>query len=146
MIHIPPLRERKDDIELLLRHFIKDLSIKKNIETPAIEKGLMDYLMQYSFPGNVRELRNMVERAIILSDGDKLRISDFPLKSIARKAEETGTGSFSLDEVERQTIIRALRTAGYNQVKAAGLLGISRDTLIRKRKKYGIVIKKDISA
>ena len=145
LIHIPPLRERREDIEPLLYYFTEDFSRKKNILKPDVETGVLDELLNYSFPGNVRELKNMVERAMILSEGNILKLKDFPVENHKPGKLDDIPATYNLQQIERETIVRALRVSGYNQVKAARLLGVSRDTLIRKRKKYKISIEKNIT-
>jgi len=143
-IHIPPLRERPDDIEALVTHFVAEIARKKNIPQPGMEKGLIENLQQYYFPGNVRELRNLVERALILSGGQSLRIADFPVSSIH---QDTGIAfeplNLNLDDNEKALILKALEQAGYNQVKTAESLGILRDALRRKMQKHNIHIRKN---
>ncbi|MCX6245289.1 MAG: sigma-54 dependent transcriptional regulator [Bacteroidetes bacterium] len=141
-IHIPPLRERKDDIEPLLNYFISDFSVKMNKPGMNIDKQVVAALNKYDFPGNVRELKNMAERAIILSKGDTLTVKDFPYE--ARSANDSGNiEQPTLQEQEVKVIRQALRDHGYNQKAAAESIGISRDALIRKMKKYNIRIKKE---
>nr|NQU89092.1 hypothetical protein [Bacteroidota bacterium] len=107
-------------------------------------------LQKYNFPGNVRELRNMVERALILSDGQKLIPDDFPIKSTesaARTTTETKLPSritLNIDEWEKILIEDALRETAGNQIKAGELLGISRDALKHRIKKHGITIQRII--
>jgi DNA-binding NtrC family response regulator len=141
-IHIPPLRERTADIEPLLQYFINDFAVRTNRKAPELQKGVVAALMKYHFPGNIRELKNMVERAVILSDGGALGINDFPL----RPRRESGQGEFfysgTLLEHEIALIRSALQQHGYNQQAAARTLGISRDALIRKMEKYNIHIRK----
>ncbi|SMO79661.1 two component, sigma54 specific, transcriptional regulator, Fis family [Saccharicrinis carchari] len=142
-IHIPPLRERPEDIPLLLLHFVKSLARKKNIHPPTINTQLLKKLQSYHFPGNVRELRNMVERALILLEGDELMPEDFPLKA-DHKQEKYFFDSLDLEKNERQLIVEALKRCNMNQTQAADTLGISRDALKRKIKKFGIEIGKNI--
>lgn len=139
-IHIPPLRQRSDDIELLLRHFVTLLCSRKKRNIPEIDPGVIATLKGYHFPGNVRELRNMVERALILSDGSRLTIDDFMLKN--DKIQTTLPDSLNLDENEKLIIETALKKTGGNQIKAAELLGISRDALKHRLQKHGITIQK----
>lgn len=142
IINIPPLRERPEDIEPLLRHFVNDLCNKKKLPEPEIDSNLIAQLKRYSFPGNVRELRNMVERALILSDGNILTQEDFAIKFGETKEEvaKSGFQSYDLDENEKVLIEAALRETGGNQIKAGDLLGISRDALKHRIKKHGISI------
>lgn len=139
-IHIPPLRERPEDIEPLLKYFVEDFSHKTNRPVPSIDKNLVPELKKYSFPGNVRELRNMAERAVILSTGFSLGITDFPLRQSVQPQTAPGVSGHNLQENETAVIREALKSAGFNQKQAAVLLGISRDALIRKMRKYGIAI------
>jgi len=146
IINIPPLRERPEDIEPLLRHFIGDLCRKKKRNIPEIDNSLISQLKRYSFPGNVRELRNMVERALILCDGNCLKSDDFSMKFSETKPEtlKPALQSLNLDENEKMIIEEALRKTGGNQIKAAELLGISRDALKHRIKNHGIAIHKII--
>lgn len=139
-IYIPPLRERPEDIEPLLRYFVGDFAVKTNMPLPSIDKNVFSELKNYPFPGNVRELRNMAERAVILSKGTTLGIGDFPMKSSSRPKPSDESRPVNLLEQETWAIRHALESAGFNQQKAASLLGISRDTLIRKMKKFNITI------
>lgn len=144
MIHIPPLRKRKEDIEPLLHHFASKIAASKKIPNPEIEKGLVNHLCQYHFPGNVRELKNMVERAMILSGGKRLNIRNFPVNTHHQSVKAILQTNLNLANHEKQLIISALEKSVFNQSKAAEFLGISRDALIRKRKKYNISISREM--
>lgn len=141
-INIPPLRERPEDISVLLNYFIQTLSKKLNKKITGIDNKVLVAALSYPFPGNARELRNMVERAIILSDGGKLTINEFAfagLKDVEGdetviNAEET----FDLDKIERLTIIKALERADNKKTEAAELLNITRQSLDRRLEKHGI--------
>lgn len=137
-IHIPPLRDRIDDIEPLLKHFVTDFARKLNKPIPRIEKETITNLKNYSFPGNVRELKNMIERALILCKGETLSPDDFLTKSTLGTESQNENIIFNLEENEFNIILLALKTKNYNQNKAAELLGITRDSLIRRMKKYNI--------
>ncbi|MCK9410875.1 MAG: sigma-54 dependent transcriptional regulator [Prolixibacteraceae bacterium] len=145
-IHIPPLRERTEDIKPLIESFVSEFSIKMNKPIPGISKTLGDELSRYPFPGNIRELRNLVERAIIFSKGDKLSIEDFNI--YARPSPPSSLPSIqtlSLSDLqikEKQFIIDTLKECHFNQTETANRLGISRDALIRKMKKYAISVSK----
>ncbi len=145
-INIPPLRERKEDILPLLNHFVKSIAKKKGKSIPGISDELVQKLRHYHFPGNVRELRNMVERAMILSDNVTLMPDDFLIKEDSNPKTErivSSTG-LNIDDHEKHLIEQALKESDLNQTKAAVLLGISRDAMKRKIKKFGIEIIKDM--
>ena len=141
-IRMPSLRERSEDIEPLLHYFVEDFSIKLNKPVPSVSKKVINTLKKYSFPGNVRELKNMSERAVILCKSKSLEICDFPLGSGQEQDSLPAKSSFNLKEIEIKLIRFALKNYDYNQTTTAGALGISRDALIRKMKKYNIIIKK----
>ncbi len=142
-IHLPPLRERPEDIEPLLLYFAKDFAMKFNKHTPQIDKDVIQALKKYDFPGNVRELKNMTERAIILSNGGPLGVQNFPVKLKSKSSKFVSSIKLNLEENEMELIRLALHNCEYNQKATAEILGISRDALIRKMKKFNIVIKKN---
>ena len=142
-IHIPPLRERPTDIEPLVNYFAEAFTIKLNRPVPKIPRKIYDLLNHYDFPGNVRELKNIVERAIILSKDDTLDEHDFRLQPrvvppVAKNGEQ-----MYLQEGEIRLVRLALKNNQYNQKRAAESLGITRDSLIRRMKKYNIKIRKE---
>lgn len=132
-IHIPPLRERADDIAPLMRYFIRYFCKQNHIPEPSIDPQLLKEIRQYPFPGNVRELRNLVERALIINRTGMLSFDDFPILSPDDFPVES-----SLDQAQIDQIRKALKETNNNQSSAAKLLGISRYTLIRKLKKYNL--------
>jgi PAS domain S-box-containing protein len=137
-IHIPPLRERKEDIPLLVNHFIKKYGKKTGKYVNQTSKKVMDRLLQYDWPGNIRELENIIERAVILSENGRIK----PGAWIPGKNEASGTNINTLEENERKHILKALnqtkwRVGGENG--AARLLGIKRTTLQARMKKLNIV-------
>lgn len=142
-IHIPPLRERPEDIESLFLFFLEDIAKKLNKPIPQLNDDVIELLQKYSFPGNVRELRNMVERVMILNKGRKLSIEDFPInikeKTSATQEALSTVDTFNLETHEAELIRAALKDANYNRVAAAKLLGIDRMALVRKMQKYMIV-------
>ena len=149
-IRVPPLRERKEDISLLADTFLKEFSLENNKQIKGIASDALRALTAYDWPGNVRELRNTIERMVILARHDRLDLSDLPLKlrenaarplPAARPAADDLSGSeTTIRAAERRMIEEALeRTAG-NRTEAAALLGISRRTLHRKIKRYGLAI------
>lgn len=150
-LHVPPLRERPDDIPLLVRHFTQQLArrMRKTIET--IPSATMDALCRYHWPGNIRELQNLIERAVILSAGPKLSLDVADLKpSKASHVEERAVPPDSapgrgiravLDETERQQILKALTQCNWvvaGPHGAAALLGMKRSTLQLRMRKLGI--------
>lgn len=145
-IHIPPLRERIDDIEPLLTHYTNDFARKLNKPVPVIEKEAINALLNYSFPGNVRELRNMIERAIILCKTESLKASDFQTYEGRDSEKEKEKVNFNLEENELKLVQLALKEMNYNQNKTDELLGITRDALIRRMKKYNIKVSKSSNA
>jgi DNA-binding NtrC family response regulator len=137
-IHIPPLRERPEDIEPLLIYFAEDFSTKFNKPFSPIDKDVIPMLKSYDFPGNVRELKNLMERAIILSKGNPIGIKDFPLKTKSKSEATDETANLNLEENEVELIRLALHNCGNNQNAAAKALGIQRMALARKMQKYNI--------
>lgn len=141
-INIPPLRERPEDIPILLNYYTQTLSKKLNKKITGIDNTVLVAALSYPFPGNVRELRNMVERAIILSDGGKLTVNEFAFAGLTNSKtseaiinfEET----FDLDEIEKLTIMKALERADNKKTEAAQLLNITRQSLDRRLEKHGI--------
>jgi two-component system response regulator HydG len=138
-ITIRPLRERREDIPLLAGHFLKIYSEKNRKVIRGFEPGVMDAFIHYSWPGNVREIENIVERTVIMSRGDTIRLADLP-PAIAGFQQEGGRrpSPTSLRDVEREAIEKALHQTGGNRTRAAAILGITRRTLQNKIKEYGI--------
>lgn len=137
-IHIPPLRERGDDIILLAEHFVRELSRKYNKQVEGISKEAVEKLMSYDWPGNVRELHHAIERAIVLCDGDELQAERLMLYPTEKTPEQPEEEELNLERLERRAIERALRQAGGNVSKAAQALGITRYALYRKMEKLGL--------
>jgi two-component system, NtrC family, response regulator HydG len=138
-IRLPPLRERREDIPLLLEHFIAIYAQKYNFPAKRLSASALDELTAHAWPGNVRELRHAIERAVIFSDGTILEADDFSL--IAPRAERAVGHSADtprLDAVERGAIVRALSEAQGNISRAAATLGLTRASLYRRKTKYGL--------
>ena len=147
-VSLPPLRERKEDIPLLVEHFLKKYNRENKKNVTSLSKEARDLLMHYDYPGNVRELENIVERAVVLCRGDALTTQDLPLNLREGQAEavlerDRGTQSLpdTLEEIERQLIVKALERSGGVQTKAAEELGISERVLRYKMKKYSLAEK-----
>jgi DNA-binding NtrC family response regulator len=137
-IHIPPLRERKEDIPLLAKHFLQKYNKKRKVPVTQVAPETIHLLMSYDWPGNARELENTIERALILEDGDTLFPQNFPWIEVQRT---TGHLSFPhkvfhLEEIEKNHILMVLNETKGHKGKAASLLGIDRKTLYTKIKKY----------
>ena len=133
-IELPPLRERREDIPPLVDHFVRKFSREMNKKISRVSPAAMNLLQQYAWPGNIRELENAVERAMVVAQEPDLREQDFTLKS--RSGAIIG-GPRCLDDVEKEHILRVLDECSGNQTRAAEVLGIDRVTLYHKLKKYG---------
>ena len=131
-IELPPLRERRDDIPLLVYHFAKKFSISMNKRVVRVAPPAMALLQQYDWPGNVRELENAVERAMVVAQPPELHETDFTLK-----LQHSNGEARTLEEIEKAYILRVLDECGGNQTRAAAVLDIDRVTLYNKLKKYG---------
>lgn len=144
-IRVPELRERREDIPLLVEHFLKKASERHDTNVPGIEREAFRALVDHDWPGNVRELENTIERMIILSDGDTLTIADVPASIVNRSLKALGEHGFSLpnepielEMLERDLIKEALSRFGGNQSQAARFLGITRSALIYRMQKHGL--------
>ncbi|SPQ01040.1 Acetoacetate metabolism regulatory protein AtoC [Candidatus Sulfobium mesophilum] len=134
-IQVPPLRERPDDIPGLAVHFLKKYSREMSKQIKEFTPRAIETLNTYAWPGNVRELENVIERAVILSDAESI---DFEDLSMPAQPPKELSANPSLEEIEKDYILRVLREANSNQSKASHILGIDRKTLYLKLKKYGI--------
>jgi DNA-binding NtrC family response regulator len=135
-ITIPPLRDRRDDIDGLARYFLNKYARKLGKPVRDYTAEALDLLSAYRWPGNVRELENVIERAVIVSEASAIEARDLSIPSAAAGAEIKVNPS--LEEMEKNYILRVLKEAGGNQSRASQLLGIDRKTLYLKLKKYGI--------
>jgi two-component system response regulator HydG len=135
-IHLPPLRERREDIPFLARHFAEKCAAAMNRSAPRISEETMRALMDYHWPGNVRELENAIERAIVMTSGGSIGPGNLP---IAVSSPEAATnGGERLEDVERRHIVKILENSGGNLSRAARILDIDRTTLYGKLKHYGL--------
>lgn len=137
-IAVPALRERPRDISVLAEHFVKRLAPVHGRSEAKIEGGAMKALEKYAWPGNVRELKNAVEHALIFGKGEAIQSEDFPA-NVKNSASATTDGLRSLEEIEREAIRATLEATHYKIARAAEILGISRKTLLEKRKKYELI-------
>lgn len=133
---IPPLRERRGDIAPLVRHFLAHFAEVHRKPRMTVSPAALATLEQYAWPGNVRELRNLVERAVVLGTGGEMQAEELPAEM--RRAAPAGEEKMSLEEVERAYIAEMLEATRGRKGRAAEILGISRKTLLEKRKKYGL--------
>ncbi len=146
VIRIPPLRERPEDIPLLIQHFLQQSAKDNNRTIEAITPDALQVLNQHPWPGNVRELRNAIERMVVMARTPRLTLRDVPADireraaspAVVATAPAPGAPPLSMDEAEKNLIIRALKTTGGNRTAAAKQLGISRRTLHRKLNEYGL--------
>jgi two-component system response regulator HydG len=139
-IHVPPLRERIDDIPLLANTFVREYTRKYNRHIDGISHLATEMLMEFSWPGNIRELRYCIERAIILSEGDELDQKDFTFltESIYPEQHQADTDKQTLDEMEKVSIEKVLRRNHGNVSHTAKELGLTRTSLYRRIHKYGL--------
>jgi two-component system response regulator AtoC len=136
---VPPLRERRGDILPLAEGFVETLTVIHSRPGLKLSPSARRALSLYSWPGNIRELRNALERAVVFCRGQELTPDDLP-EAVRAAAGGTAllTGLRSLEDVERDVIVQTLEATRYHISQAAGILGISRKTLLEKRKKYGL--------
>jgi two-component system response regulator AtoC len=146
-LFLPPLRERRDDIALLLDHFLRLKAQEHSIATKSLSPEVIDFFTLYPWPGNIRELENLIERVTILTPHETIMLRDLPVgmrstDQTATLKEDVLSGSRPLsdavDEFERDLIVKALQRTGFNQTKAASLLGTSRRILKYRIEKLNI--------
>ena len=138
-IKIPPLRERKEDIPLLTNHFLHKFSIANSRSIDNISSEAMKAIINYNWPGNIRELQNIIEQAVVICKENEIGIEDLPdiIKNVITKTGDETTAR-TLDEFEKQHITKILNNNLWNISKTANELGIDRVTLYNKIKKYKI--------
>lgn len=148
-LHLPPLREKKEDIPLLCEHLIQKYNQELNREIKDITDKALEYILHYSWPGNIRELENVIYEAMVLSDSSSVEEKNLSLRLKGTEAEKEGVLFESdrplneeiqsiTEKVEKKLIKKALREAGGNKTKAAQKLGISRKTLFNKMTQHNI--------
>jgi DNA-binding NtrC family response regulator len=143
-IHLPPLREHKEDIPLLAEHILRDINVKHGKSVKGVGAEVMDIFMSHTWPGNIRELRNVLERSAIMCEKDLITRACLPGefgKSAVKSQNDLGAIKFpigtTVDAMERELILQTLAATGNNKTRAAELLGISLKTLHNKLKEYG---------
>jgi transcriptional regulator with PAS, ATPase and Fis domain len=137
-INIPPLRERTEDIPMLVEHFMENIGPRLKKKVTGIDRRAMDILLNYHWPGNVRELSNIIERAINMADGPVLNADVFPIaikKGMEKTVFQARPATVGLDE---KTVMKCLEKCRNNRSRAAKELGISRSSLYRILKKYSL--------
>ncbi len=140
-IFLPPLRDRREDIVPLIEYFLRKYSPPG--ERKQLSPEALKLLVQYDYPGNVRELENAIEHAVVLSEGPSIRVEDLPLQIQHAEWQQViyptpGMENLSLDEIEKNAMLAALEKTNYNMTRAAAHLGITRRTLGYRLKKYGL--------
>jgi DNA-binding NtrC family response regulator len=143
LMSIPPLRERKEDIAPLIDHFLKQYAEENGKEIAGLSSEAQDVLLKYDYPGNVRELENIIERAVVIAREAVISVEDLPFResmeeTAADRNAEEGLLRGSIEELEKRLIVEAMEKAGDHQSHAADLLGISERMLRYKLKKYGL--------
>ncbi|BEP28741.1 sigma-54-dependent transcriptional regulator [Helicovermis profundi] len=139
-IHMPPLRERKNDIPLLIEYFLKKYSVKMHKENIKFSKESIELMKNYRWRGNIRELENIIERMVILSKENIIKSESLPIEIFAKESIKSNyklpEKGIKLDELEKEFILQALKKVNNNQTNAAKLLGITRHTLLYRMGKY----------
>jgi len=141
-LELPPLRERKEDISLLVAAFIREVNERNQRNVVGIEDDAFQAIRSYHWPGNLRELRNVIERSVIVAKGSRIRKEDLPASVLSPPSRLKGDAGVefpvgtTVDEAERSLILKTLDATGQNKTKAAEILGISLKTLHNKLKKY----------
>ena len=140
VIELPRLKERSEDIPLLAKYFIDKFNQKYHKNISGLTSDAMELLCNYEFPGNIRELENLLEGIIAIASDKKANVTVKDINShlLWKDKNESSHTILKLDKIEKQTLKQALRESSGNKSKAAKLLGISRDTLYRKMRQFGI--------
>jgi len=145
-VSLPPLAGRREDIPLLAEHFLRKHALHNQRPVTQIEPEVMRILLDYDWPGNVRQLENVIERGVVLCHGDRLEPGCLPSRLTGAVADQTGLGETAdlpLAELERRHILATLERHDWHRVKVAEILGIDRRTLYRKIKEYGFEPRED---
>jgi DNA-binding NtrC family response regulator len=144
-VHLPPLRERGDDVLLLADHFVRALGARMGRGEPGLSREAREVLLGHRWPGNIRELQNAVERALIVSEGGLITAAQLGIAPLPADRPLPGAGpamapdgAASLAELEQRMVSRALERAGGNKSKAAKLLGLTRAQLYTRLQRFGL--------
>jgi DNA-binding NtrC family response regulator len=140
-VHLPPLRERREDIMPLADAFLKRFAAQANRDIRGFNPGAIERLTAFDWPGNVRQLQNEVQRAVLLVEGNEVNAADLSIASAKAESSEGADGNFTLLEgVERNAIVQMLKETDGNKLETAKRLGLGRQTLYNKIKAYGIEV------
>ncbi|MCB2182056.1 MAG: sigma-54 dependent transcriptional regulator [Desulfobulbaceae bacterium] len=144
-LHLPRLAERQDDIPLLISHFIDKFNRAFSKEVKGVSPQVMDILTAYEYPGNVRELENIIQRAVALADSERIQLRDLPsrLQKFAEQQADDAEQMMPLEEVEKRHIATVLEKTHYNKNLASVILNLPRTTLWRRMKKYRLFQSED---
>lgn len=137
-INIPPIRERTEDIPLLAEYFLKKYSDFYGKKITGIADKALERIMQHDFPGNIRELQNLIERAVIMEQESNLILDFIPISPLSAKVLQSQDSNGTLEELEKEHIKRVIQQVNFNKSQAARILGIARKTLREKMQKYGL--------
>ncbi|NPU86011.1 MAG: sigma-54-dependent Fis family transcriptional regulator [Syntrophaceae bacterium] len=143
VMSVPPLRDRKDDIPALVNHFTSRFGAENGKEIEGVSREAQDLLMKYDYPGNVRELENILERAVVIARNPVITAEDLPFRDDWPEAEEDVAGGEgplknAVEDLEKRLILEAMEKSGGQHLKAAEILGLNKRMLRYKLKKYGI--------
>jgi DNA-binding NtrC family response regulator len=151
-LHVPALRDRKEDIPLLVRFFLERICTRYGRPQPAFGKGVLEKLTWYGWPGNVRELENTIERLVVFSRNDVIEVKDLPEEilhpqlTVGNAVLRVPPEGVSMAQVEKELVLTALERNQWNQTRAASFLQISRNVLIYRMQKYRLGPYKDLPA
>jgi two-component system response regulator HydG len=140
-IHLPSLRQRKDDIPLLVEYFLKMLNVEIGKNIRGVTSDTMQMLMDYSWPGNVKELENSIQHAFLLAEGNEIKREFLPSRILNEVLTEKDDGITSFEENEKRFLIKTLQKCNWNKLQVAKQLNVSRSTLYSKLKKYNLTVK-----
>lgn len=140
-IDLPPLKERRDDVPLLIEHFVEKFNLKMGKYIEKVSGEVIEFLMNYDFPGNIRQLENIIEHAFVMCQSEEIELKHLPpeLFGVNENSTHKVKNNSSLELSEKEVILRALEKNNWNKIETARELGLHRSTLWRKIKKYNII-------